>query len=420
KGSKKSKTTALWYIYHMMKYPDANLLCIRNVYDTHRDSTFAELNWAIRRLEVGDYWDCIRSPFEIRYKPTGQKILFRGFDDALKLASITVERGKLCWVWIEEAFEIGSEEQFNLLDWSAPRGEVDEPLFKQTTLTFNPWSEKHWLKKRFFDEESPDVGTFTTNYLCNEWLDETDRRIYEQMKIDNPRKYAVAGLGEWGISDGLIFDNWTVESFDIRRILRGPDGWKYKCVYGLDYGYSNDPTAFIAVAVNPVDKVLYIYDEHYQMRMVNSDIAAMIRQKGYEKERIRADSAEPKSNEELRRCGISRVMPAEKGKDSILHGIAVLQEYRMIVHSACESTQAELSAYVWGKSQDGNGVNKPVDRDNHLMDALRYAMADVKRFHPKDDSVFGGWKPCDGGYVYTGHGGGYEDTQMTEFQGGWA
>lgn len=380
KGSKKSATAALWYIYHLMKYKDANLLVVRNVYNTHRTSTFTQLQWAQRRLGVSKLWKNIENPLEMEYRPTGQRILFRGFDDVDKLASTTVSQGVLCWVWIEEAFEMPSEAAFDRLDLSVPRGRVPPPLFKQTTLTFNPWSEKHWLKARFFDRESSDTETFTTTYLCNEFLDEVDFRRYERMKTEQPRLYEVAGLGNWGISEGLIYDNWSVEEFDIANL---PESWKYRHVFGLDYGYSNDPTAFIAAAVNPVDKVLYIYDEHYEKRMLNDQIADMIRRKGYQKERIRADSAEPKTNDDLRRQGILRLQPAQKGRDSIRSGIAKLQEYRMIVHPRCVNTIAELSAYVWDKSVDGSGINRPVDRDNHLMDALRYAMADIQYFRPE-------------------------------------
>ena len=245
KASKKSSTTALWYIVHMMKYPDANVMVIRNVYRTHENSTFAQLKWAIRRLGVEALWTATRSPLELIYKPTGQRILFRGMDRVDKLASTTVERGSICWVWIEEAFELRSEEDFNKLDLSMPRGEVAPPLFKQTTITFNPWSEQHWLKARFFDQPHPDVLAMTTNYLCNEFLDDTDRAIYEDMRVRFPRRYAVAGLGEWGVEEGLVFERWRVESFD-PRALPG----EYRHVFGLDYGYANDPTAFIAAAVH--------------------------------------------------------------------------------------------------------------------------------------------------------------------------
>lgn len=150
------------------------------------------------------------SPMEMVFLPTGQKIIFRGFDDVLKLASATVPSGFLNFVWIEEAFEIASEADFDKLDLSVPRGVIKPPLYKQTTLTFNPWSDTHWLKKRFFDREYPDVSCFSTNYLINEFLDDTDRSVFERMKKTNRRKYEVAGLGNWGISEGLVYENWSV------------------------------------------------------------------------------------------------------------------------------------------------------------------------------------------------------------------
>ena len=143
KASKKSTTAALWYIVNMMMLKDANLLVVRLVENTHRNSTFAILKWAIQQLKVGDKWKATTSPLELKYLPTGQKILFKGFDDWQKLASTTVESGYLCWVWIEEGFEISSEQSFEKLDLSMPRGALPPHLFPQTTITFNPWSEKH-------------------------------------------------------------------------------------------------------------------------------------------------------------------------------------------------------------------------------------------------------------------------------------
>ena len=395
KASKKSSTTALWYIYHLMKYPDANLLVVRNVHRTHVDSTYAQLRWAIRRLGVEHLWKAAKEPLELCYLPTGQRILFRGMDNVEKLASTTVERGYLCWVWIEEAFEIATEADFDKLDLSVPRGELPKPLFKQTTLTFNPWDENHWLKHRFFDRDDTDVYAITTDYRCNEFLDDTDRMLYERMRRENPRRYAVAGLGEWGHTEGLVFENWVVEDFSLGQLRR--DGVRH--VFGLDYGYTNDPTAFIAAAVDEAAKRVYLYDEHYQRRMLNEDIAAMICAKGYQKERIRADAAEPKSNEDLRRLGIVRLQAAGKGRDSILSGIARLQEYRLVVHPRCVHTAAELRAYVWqADGRDGVYRNLPCDRDNHLMDALRYAMEDVPRPPAQQGKVVryglprGGWK----------------------------
>lgn len=148
RASKKSKTTALWYITNMMRYPDANTLVVRKTYRTLKDSCFTELKWAIHRLGVDAFWDIKESPLEMTYKPTGQKIYFRGLDDPLKVTSITVDQGVLCWMWIEEAYEISSEDDFNMLDESI-RGAIPEgsDLFKQITVTFNP-CPGDWLYNR--------------------------------------------------------------------------------------------------------------------------------------------------------------------------------------------------------------------------------------------------------------------------------
>ncbi len=404
KGSKKSTTTALNYIYRLMKYPGSNLLVVRAVMNTHRDSTFAQLKLAQEMIGVSHLWRNTVSPMEMVYIPTGQKILFRGFDDVLKLASTTVSKGYLCWVWIEEAYEIESETDFEKLDLSVPRSMLPEPLFNQTTLTFNPWSEAHWLKRRFFDEASSLTSTYSTNYLCNEHLSSEYHTAMEELKERNYRRYAVAGLGEWGIAEGLVFENWEKADFEINEkgtpILNGASGtpfstenqseeedisWQYKHFFGLDYGYTNDPTAFIAFVVNPMTKEIFIYDEHYEHKMLNSDIAAMIKRKGFAKERIRADAAEPKSNDDLRRLGISRIMSSVKGKDSVINGIAKLQEYKIYVHPRCNNMITELSSYCWKKDkQTDKPLNEPEDSNNHLCDALRYAFEDVKFFHPEN------------------------------------
>jgi len=331
KASKKSTTTALNLIFRIMKYKDSNLLVVRQVMNTHRDSTFAQLKWAQNALGVSHLWYNTVSPMEMTYIPTGQKILFRGFDDVLKLASTTVSKGYLNFVWIEEAFEISREEDFLKLDLSVPRGAIRDDLFKQTTITFNPWVASHWLKKRFFDDTPPNCDVFSTNYLCNEFLDKTDLDVFEEMKKSNKRKYDVAGLGNWGISEGLVFENFSVGEVDIKE--GEEDNWKN--FFGLDYGYSNDPTAFVAFRVNPVSKTVYIFDEFYKKRMLNCDIAKEIIKRGYAKERIRADCAEPKSNDDLRRLGIARITPSVKGRDSILNGIAKINEYEIFVNPSC-------------------------------------------------------------------------------------
>ncbi len=197
RASKKSKTSAIKIIYNMMKYKGANTLVVRKTYRTLKDSCFMELKWAVKRLGVEYLWEEKLSPLEMTYKPTGQKIYFRGLDDPLKVTSITVEKGALCFGWLEEAYEVTKEEDFNILDESI-RGKLPKGLFKQWIITFNPWNEHHWLKKRFFDIKDDDILPLTTTYKCNEWLDSSDIKLFEDMKKNNPRRYQVAGLGNGG------------------------------------------------------------------------------------------------------------------------------------------------------------------------------------------------------------------------------
>lgn len=387
RASKKSKTTALWFITNMMKYPDANTLVVRKTYRTLKDSCFTELKWAIHRLGVDAFWDVKESPLEMTYKPTGQKIYFRGLDDPLKVTSITVDQGCLCWMWIEEAYEISSEDDFNMLDESI-RGAVPEGshLFKQITLTFNPWNEHHWLKKRFFDNPDDETLALTTNYMCNEWLDAADRKVFETMKKQNPRRYRVAGLGDWGIVDGLVYENWKEEAFEIiskadfldldeaeQKAKNYVFKESVKSAFGLDFGYTNDPAALFVGFIDTKDKKIYVYDEMYAAGLSNERIADNVQSMGYGKERIIADSAEPKSIDQLKGLGL-KVKGAEKGKDSVNHGIQFIQDYEIIIHPRCVNFLTEISNYTWDKDKLGNKLNRPIDDFNHLMDAMRYAL----------------------------------------------
>lgn len=376
RASKKSKTTALWYIANMMKYPGANLLVVRKTFRTLKDSCFTELKWAINRLCVQDHWKITESPLQITYLPTGQTIYFRGLDDPLKVTSITVDVGCLCWMWIEEAYEIMKEADFDILDESI-RGQVEEGLFKQITLTFNPWNEHHWIKKRFFDAApDPDLLALTTNYKCNEWLDDADKKVFDTMQKQNPRRYRVAGLGDWGIVEGLIFENWKEEAFDIDAVKKIA---AIKSAFGLDYGYTNDPSALWCGMVDLKGKKIYVFDELYKTGLSNEKIYDNINAMGYRKERIRADSAEPKSNDRLRDLGISNIRAARKGKDSINNGIDYIQDFEIIIHPRCVNFLTEISNYTWDVDKFGKKLNKPIDDFNHLMDAMRYALEDFSK-----------------------------------------
>ena len=272
-----------------------------------------------------------------------------------------------------------NEADFDMLDESI-RGEVSEGLFKQITFTFNPWNERHWLKKRFFDIESdPDILAITTNYMCNEWLDDADIKVFETMKKNNPRRYQVAGLGGWGIVDGLVYENWHEQEFTLEEIKH------CKTAFGLDFGYSVDATAFVVSFIDLENNKIYVYDELYETKLSNKMIFDRINEMGYSKEKIVADSAEPKSIDELRGLGLRHIEPARKGKDSINNGIQFIQNFEIIINPRCVNFLTEVSNYTWEKDKFGNVINRPIDDFNHCLDALRYG---CERFSVKSKWMY--------------------------------
>jgi phage terminase large subunit len=270
RGSKKSTTTALWFIWHIMKYNKANAVCVRKTFNTHKDSTFAQLKWAALKLGVYDKWEFKVSPLEAIYKPTGQKILFRGFDDPLKLTSMTVDIGELCWVWLEEAFEIDSVEDFDTFDESI-RGEMPKGLWKQITITYNPWINSHWTKTRYWDNQYPDTFRLTTTHKCNEYLDEMDHKRIEDLQITNPDRYKVVGLGEYGLPGGTYFDEFREDIHVIKPFVI-PETWtRYR---SIDYGL--DKLAVLWYALDPQNNV-YVYKELHESDKIISEASARIK-----------------------------------------------------------------------------------------------------------------------------------------------
>ena len=386
RASKKTVTTARQFIYNMMKFPESNLLVVRKVGTTNKDSTFAELKKAIYDLGVSDKWNTTVSPLEITYKKTGQKIVFRGLDDPQKISGVTVSVGHLCWVWIEEAYEMKTEDEFDFIDESI-RGILPDHLWYQITMTLNPWNKHHWIKKRFFDPiygeegqvknpkmEQGDVFAMTTNYFSNEFIDKSFKRSMERMKENNPRRYRVAGLGEWGMSSGLIFENWIEGTFDEKQLMlqKGTQS-----IFGLDWGYTNDPTAFIYLIVDRLNMKIYAIDEFYKKGLSNRKIAELIKYMGYQKEVIVGDSSEPKSIDDLYDHGIWRIEAARKGRDSVLNGIQRIQDFQIIAdYSKTPNFCMELDNYIW----DEKNKSKPADEFNHICDAMRYAFESYNDF----------------------------------------
>lgn len=367
RGSGKSKNAALWHIFNMMKYPLANTLVIRRTERTLRDSCFSDLQWAIHQLGTDSEWKCTTSPLETTYKPTGQKILFRGLDSGYKVTSISVPIGVLCWCWFEEFYEVSNEEDFDIIDESI-RGQLPEGYFKRITCTFNPWSAHHFSKKRFFDVTDDNVLAMTTTYKDNPYLSQTDMQLFERMKKHNPRRYRIAGLGEFGIEEGLIYENVEIKDYDVDALRQSG----LKPAYGLDFGYT-DPNAFVAMLIDNEKKIIYVFDELYKTGITNKQIAEEIKRKGYGSERIICDCAEPKSIAELRDEGI-RAEPSRKGRDSVTHGIQLIQNYKIIVHSRCVDFSKEISNYCWEKNKDGKPTDKPDHEFSHGMDAMRYGV----------------------------------------------
>lgn len=363
RGSKKSKTSALYHIVMLMKYPLSNALVVRKVERTLRDSAYSDLKWAIEKLGVTHLWKCTTNPLEMTYKPTGQKILFRGLDSPFKITSISVPHGILNFLWLEEAYEILKEDEFNTLDESI-RGILPDGYFKRVTITFNPWSEMHWLKRRFFDIPQDNVLAMTTTYKCNEWLSDTDRQMFEDIRRRSPSRARIACDGEWGIAEGLIFDNWTVE--DLTNRIPTFDN-KY---YGLDFGYSADYTALISVSLDRENKKIYVFDEFYGLKMLTKDLAPIIKERvgrGY----VMCDSASPERIDELVLNGINA---ASVKKTEINFGIYWLLGYDIIIHKNCTNLIREISSYRWEEDKFGNALPKPIGADDHGIDALRYSL----------------------------------------------
>lgn len=376
RGSKKSKTTALNFIYRLMMYDWSNLLVVRRFSNTNKQSTYTDLRWATNRLGVKHLFKFNDSLPEITYKPTGQKILFRGLDDPLKITSITVENGILCWAWFEESYQIETFDKFSTVVESI-RGSVDDPeFFKQITITFNPWSERHWLKPTFFDEDTKLNNTFsyTTTYRVNEWLDEVDIARYEDLYRTNPRRARIVCDGDWGVAEGLVFENFEVKEFDWVKKLKD----KQVVAHGSDFGFTQDPTTLVSTIVDTQNKELWIYDEHYQRGMLTDEIYQMYIDKGLKNAEIVADSAEKRLITEIKRKGISNIKPSVKGQGSIMQGVQFIQGFKIYVHPSCEHTIEELNTYTFDQDKDGNWLNKPIDENNHILDALRYSL---EKFH---------------------------------------
>jgi phage terminase large subunit len=359
-GSGKSHIVARKILYRLLKEVDQQhkFLIARKVSRTIKRSVFTLMVNIIKRWGLYDEFNINNTDFTITYKLNGSQLLFTGMDDPEKLKSIEAITG----VWMEEATEF-SQEDFEQLDLRL-RGVTK--YIKQITLTLNPISEQHWIKKIFFDDPMSGVFTLKTTYLDNAFIDDEYRQVMENKRKTNPRYYNIYALGNWGTADGLIFNNVQ------QRFIRPEEIKGLEVVQGLDFGYTNHPSAFNQSYIDDKNKIIYVYDGFYEKGMSNQAITDEIKKLLAHRALTVADSAEPKSIDHIKGKGVV-ITGAMKGKDSVNAGINFLLEYTIIVNAHLVEFMNEFNNYSWKLDKEKKPTNEPVDDFNHFIDSLRYA-----------------------------------------------
>jgi len=281
-------------------------------------------------------------------------------------------------VWMEECTNFTAED-VELVDGTI-RGKAKD---KEIYFSFNPVSKQNWVYKYFgFDTGIVPEDTFIlkTTYKDNKWCDDSTIKRLQRLKERNPSRYKIEAEGDFATLDKLVIPHYKVDYFDWQEKLTEDNGDRRFLALGGDFGFQ-DPTALICSVVDDKNKILYIFDEHYQRAMLNPDIARMIMAKGFHKEKIFFDSAEPKSIQEIKKLGITKITPCRKGKGSIANGLKKILEYEIIVHPSCVHMQDEFDNYCYKKDkQTGEYTSEPLDNGwCHLVDALRYSLQIVKK-----------------------------------------
>lgn len=365
-GSGKSHIVARKLLYRLLSESHCkhNFLIIRKVDRTIKRSVFKLMNDIIIKWGLRSDFDINKTDKTIVYKPTGGQFIFSGLDDVEKLKSIE----GVTSVWIEEATEL-TQEDFEQLDLRL-RGNTG--ALKQIILTLNPISDQHWIKKIFFDDPLEGSFTLKTTFLDNSFIDDEYKMVMENKKKTNSRFYNIYALGNWGTAEGLVFNR--VE----QRLIRPEEIQGLDCVQGLDFGYTNDPSAFNQTYVDMKNKKIFVYDGFYQKGMSNAEIATEIKKLLAHKHRTIADSSEPKSVDYIKGKGVS-IIGAAKGADSIRAGIDFLLEFEIVVNAHLVEFMTEFDNYAWAVDRNGKSLNKPCDDFNHFIDSLRYAMEAVRR-----------------------------------------
>lgn len=377
-GSGKSVNVAQDYILKLgdPKFKGANLLCLRKVDVSNRHSTFSELKGAINRVygkKASAYWYVNESNMTLRSKITGNEVIFRGVQhekDREKLKSINFPNGDLTWIWIEEATEL-YEADIDILD-DRLRGILKNPnLYYQITMTFNPVSSQHWIKRKYFDYTDDDIFVSHSTYLQNRFIDDAYHRRMERRRIQDPDGYRVYGLGEWGELGGLILTNYIVEDFDTS--LSNFDFM----VNAQDFGFNH---ANVIGEVGFKDGDLYLCKELYEYEKETNELIALADKQGFNKNiTMYCDSAEPDRIKMWQKAGY-KARGVKKEPGSVSAQIDYLKQRKIHIHPSCVNTQKEIQQWKWKKDEKTNTYrDEPVDYFDDAMAMLRYSIESVRR-----------------------------------------
>ena len=368
-GSGKSYNTATDFIIKLMdgRNAGANLLCVRKTFEANLYSTLPELVGAIIRVcgsRAWEVWEFNRSQPRLICRTTGNQIIFRGLKDEgqrERLKSVGFERGKLTWIWVEEAGEICAAD-LEILD-DRLRGELREGLYYQITMTFNPVVSALWLKERFFDRVSADVLTCHTTYRDNAFIDEGFRRRMDERRRRDPSGYRVYGEGEWGSNEGTVFPNIAVRDFSREAV--GFDA----LALGQDFGF-NHPNVLLEVGLK--DGNVYVLKELYERERDTNELIKMAEERGFDRELpMHCDAAEPDRIKMWQKAGF-RAFGCKKYPGSVTGAINWLKAREIIIHPDCGRTAAELRGYMWQKARDGSYADRPQEYADDAS-AVRYA-----------------------------------------------
>lgn len=371
-SSGKSVFEAQRCIFDLLK-GGRNYLCCRNVGKTIRTSIFNELVKVINLHNLEKLF-IINLPNTVTCI-NGFQALMTGLDDVEKTKSITPAKGVITDVWVEEATEVKNESDLRQLS-KRLRGESGG-LKKRITLTFNPILKSHWIYKRFFsgwlddknEYRDEDIVILKTTYKDNRFLEPDDIKALEDEADDY--FYKVYTLGQWGVLGGIIFTNWKIADVLNDPVFKTFDVFRN----GLDFGFTNDPTAFNRMYYHRASGTLYVIGEWHEKGVTNDQIALALKPI-LNGDSVTCDSAEPKSITELNNYGLN-ACGARKGKDSVMHGIQWLQQQKIIIDRTCQHTVNEFEQYHWQQDKYGETLNRPVDKYNHHIDDIRYACEDL-------------------------------------------